>query len=475
MKPSSSAPNPPEQGQPQSSPGATEGKGDMRAVFVTGSTMRHVVVMTLSGSVGLGFMFLVDFLALYWVSRLNDVSLLAAVGFATMVQFLVISISLGMMIAGVALVARSLGAGQGHRARDYATTSLILSTATQTIVASLAWIYRDPFLALTGAEGEVLQTASELLKISLLSLPLIALGVNAGGLLRAAGDAWRSMLVTLIAGIVIMVLDPLLILYSGYGVMGVAYSIVISRIVMAAIGLYWLIVTHRLLARPSLSAIRGMARPYFSIAIPSVGTQMSTPLGQWILTIAIAPFGPEAVAGLAVSMRIGTLVFGGIYGLAGAIGGIIGQNFGAKRLDRVRRAFLDALIFCSLYTLVAWAILGFGAGLIVDSFGLTGDGARVVVIFCQIITGTFFFVGGLFVAASSFNNLGKPLWAMLANWLHDIVLIYPVAVGLGAYFGAAGAVMSLGIANVIAGLGAAWLAYALIQRLLRANPPVLPG
>ena len=85
------------------------------ARFVEGSTMRHVVVMTVSGSAGLSFLFLVDVLALFWIGKLGDIVLVAAMGFAATIQFLVVSIALGMMIAGVALVllARALTVRRG--------------------------------------------------------------------------------------------------------------------------------------------------------------------------------------------------------------------------------------------------------------------------------------------------------------------------------------------------------------------------
>ncbi|MFN7004628.1 MAG: hypothetical protein ACK4NW_14490, partial [Roseinatronobacter sp.] len=73
-------------------PQKTQGK------FVTGSTMRHVVVMTLTGSVGLSFLFLVDFLALWWISQLGNEVLITAIGFAGTIQFFVMSVSVGMMI-----------------------------------------------------------------------------------------------------------------------------------------------------------------------------------------------------------------------------------------------------------------------------------------------------------------------------------------------------------------------------------------
>ncbi len=435
--------------------------------------MRHVVVMTMSGSVGLSFLFLVDVMALFWVSRLDDVVLVAAMGFAATIQFLVVSVALGMMIAGVALVARNIGAGRADDARAFATTTILVSTTIQAILAVLTFIFRRELLALTGAEGQTLEVAAHIVSITVLSLPLIAIGVASAGILRAAGDPWRSMLVTLIPGMLIGVLDPILIVWSGLGVTGAAISLVISRLFMIVIGLTWMIRRHDLMARPSVPDLRRTIRPLMQIAGPSMATQSSTPIGNWLLTLAMAPFGPEAVAGLAVSLRLIMLVFGGIYGLSGAIGGIIGQNFGARRMDRVRRAYLDALIFCAGYTAVAWALMSLLAPHIIAGFGITGAGQGVVLAFCYIFTASFLFNGTLFVAASCFNNLGKPMWATFANWARDLVLIYPLAVLIGAYFGATGVMVAPALANVIAGTSAGLLGLLLINRLLASNPPAL--
>ncbi len=94
--------------------------------FVTGSLMRHVVVMSWSGTLGLGFTFLIGFLALWWVSQLEQEHLIAALGFAGTIQFAVISVAIGMMIGAVALVARSLGQGEKEPARRHSGGALRL-------------------------------------------------------------------------------------------------------------------------------------------------------------------------------------------------------------------------------------------------------------------------------------------------------------------------------------------------------------
>jgi Na+-driven multidrug efflux pump len=78
--------------------------------FVVGSTMRHVLVMTGTGAAGLIAIFIVDLVSLLYISWLNDPSLTAGVGLATVVMFFTVSINVGLMIPIGALVSRALGA-----------------------------------------------------------------------------------------------------------------------------------------------------------------------------------------------------------------------------------------------------------------------------------------------------------------------------------------------------------------------------
>ena len=83
--------------------------------------MRHVFVMSATGTVGLIAIFIVDFLSLLYISWLGDPRLTAGVGLATVVLFLTVSINVGLMIAVGALVSRALGARKPDNARRLAT------------------------------------------------------------------------------------------------------------------------------------------------------------------------------------------------------------------------------------------------------------------------------------------------------------------------------------------------------------------
>jgi putative MATE family efflux protein len=433
--------------------------------FVTGSLMRHVVVMALSGALGLSFTFLVDFLALWWISHAGIETEIAAVGIAGTIQFATMSLSIGMMIGGVAMVSRSIGMGEGDRARRIATTAMVLTVGVQLVVSALIWVFRRQILAASGAEGEVLDLGAHFLAITLPSMSLIAAAILASALLRAIGDAWRSMAVTLSAGAVAMVLDPFLIVWMGWGITGAAISIVIVRVIMTVIGLWFITQNHDLLARPSWRNMRNVARPYFAIALPAIATQMSTPFGNWVLTREISRHGESAIAGWSVIMRLSILAFGGIFALSGAIGGIIGQNYGAGRPDRVAEAFVAALKFCTVYTLVTWVLMATLSGQIATSFHLSAEGEAIVRSFTHYAAGAFILTGALFVANATFNNLSRPLWSTAANWMRDGILMFPMALLLTGWTGAVGVVWANALANILAGSVAAWLAWRYIQGL----------
>ncbi|WP_340109808.1 MATE family efflux transporter [Pikeienuella sp. HZG-20] len=433
--------------------------------FTTGSTMRHVAVMTATGSIGLFFMFLIDFVTLFYVSLLGEDVLTAGVGYAWTVQFFTVSVGIGFSIAALALVSQAIGAGELERARRRATSAMLIAVSLLTVAVLLVIAARREILGLIGAVGDSGGVAAEFLLIALPSLPFIGLSMISSSVLRAEGDARRAMLVTVVAGLAAMVLDPLLIFGLDLGVDGAAYAMVMSRMISSGFGL-WMCARKGLCARPSIADARAFMRPFFGIAAPAVTTQLSTPFGNILLTWWISGHGDSAVAGWAVASRLTVLAFGGIFALSGAIGGIIGQNYGAKLGDRVARTYRDSLIFASGYVASVWILLASLAPLIARAFGVDDAGADVILAFCYVGAGGFMFNGALFVANAAFNNLNRPLFSTAFNWMRDgavtplALLLVPVA------WGAPGVVYAQASAGVLIGTLAVWAGWRLSHNMI---------
>ncbi|HYA75081.1 MAG TPA: MATE family efflux transporter, partial [Roseiarcus sp.] len=338
-------------------------------VFTRGSTMRHVAVMTATGSIGLVAVFAVDFLSLFWVSRLGVQTLKAAVGYASQLQFLAMSVSIGFTIAISANVSRALGAGDRTRARRLAASGLSIAGLASAALATLMYVFRDPLLAtLLHAHGEAATVASRFLAITIPANVPLALGMALSGVLRAAGDARRAMYVTLSGGLLTAVTDPALIFGFGLGVYGAAWATVISRLALLGVGVYGAIAVHDLVGAPRAREAGKDLAPIMAIGMPSIMANLATPVAAVYVTRVWSDFGEAAVAGGAIVDRVIPLAFGVIFALTGSIGPIIGQNFGAERMDRVRRAITDALTLSVGYALIAWACLAVAAPWIVAAF-----------------------------------------------------------------------------------------------------------
>ncbi|WP_299406265.1 MATE family efflux transporter [uncultured Roseobacter sp.] len=443
------------------------------ARFLTGSTMGHVVRMTATGAMGITFVFLVDAANLLWISQLGDPTLVAAIGFAFAVQFFSVSSGVGLMIAATALVSRSIGAGKRDAARAQAGAAIVIATSIQACVATLVVVFRHDLVAFAGASGETAALAARYLGFTMPSLVFMAVGMIASGTLRAEGLGAKAMYVTLLSGTLLMVVDPILILWLGLGLDGAAIGLVSFRIALMGLGLYFAAVQHNLIAWPTLASTRAILRPYMVVALPAIATQMATPAGNYFLTIVMAPFGDDAVAAWAVVSRLTVVAFGGIFALSGAIGGIFGQNFGAGHCDRLRSTYRDALIFCLAYTLVTWALLALATPFVTRAFGLTGQGAEVLYAFTMIGVGGFVFIGALFVSNAAFNNLGKPGRSTLVNWIKDGLLSWPSAAFLATYYGAPGVIYGQAAAGACVGLASALWGWRYVQGLRPVPPEAL--
>ena len=438
--------------------------------FLSGPTMGHVVRMTMTGAMGITFVFIVDAANLFWLSQLGEPMLVAAIGFAFAIQFFSVSAGIGLMIASTALVSRYIGAGDREGARITATSGACMAFCVQAVVAVSIISWRHEILAISGATGETAALAARYLALSMPSITIMAIGMAANGALRAHGDGARSMYVTLTSGCVSMLVDPVVIYGLGLGLDGAAIAVTVSRVVMLVMGLRFAIFTHDLFARPRLGDIPPRIRPYAAIAVPAILTQLATPTGNYLVTNVMARFGDDAVAGWAVVGRLTVVVFGGIFSLSGAIGGIFGQNYGAGLYDRIERTYRDALIFGLIYTLVAWALVWTAAPYVIAGFGLTPAGAEVVHAFATVGVGGFLFASALFVSNAAFNALGKPARSTLVNWLRDGAMTLPLALLLAGWYGASGAIYAQAVASALVGSLAALWGWLYVRSLSAGGP-----
>ncbi|MDD9719074.1 MATE family efflux transporter [Sulfitobacter sp. PR48] len=435
-----------------------------QAKFLTGNLFVHVAVMALTSSIGLMAVFLVDFVDMIFISMLGRSELAAAVGYAGAILFFTASFGIGMGIAAGALVARALGANDPVLARERSTHALLYGLMFGIVFSIVVWSALPWLVNMLGARGETAGQAIHFLQIVVPSVPFLMVGMMGSAILRAHGDARRAMMATIVGGIVNAVLDPILIFGLDLELTGAAIASFVARVAISGMAIWPLIKVYDALVRPHFKGMLRDLAPVIAIAFPTILAQVATPVGQAYITRVMAEYGEDAVAGMAVVARLMPVAFAVVFALSGAVGPIIGQNYGAGNMARVRRGFTAAVIFVALVILSVSAVLFALRAPIADLFNATGVARDLIYLFCGPLSLAFFFPGVLFVANAVFNNLGQPFLSTVTNWGRNAVALIPLVWICAAIGDAPGVLVGQSLAGVVFGVVAWVMALRCIAR-----------
>ncbi len=437
------------------------------ATFTRGSLLRHVSVMSFMSSIGLMAIFAVDLVDMIFIAMLGNPALAAAIGYSGTVLFFTTSIGIGLSIAAGVLVAKAIGAGQSLEAAEYASSVLVIGVLISVLTVLGVFHFMPVLLDALGAGGETRTLAVSYLSIILPSMPLLMAAMVSMAVLRAHGDARLATFATLAGGIVNAVLDPLLIFGAGLGLEGAAIASVLARVTILLMAVYPVIKTYRGLAVPSVGMLKRDIAAVTTIGVPAVLANVATPVGAGLVTREMAKFGTDAVAGMAIIGRLTPVAFAVVFALSGAIGPIIGQNFGAGLHSRVRRAFFTALGFVGAYVVVVAVILYLLRGVIINLFEASGDTLAIVLLFCGPLALAQLFNGWVFVGNATFNNLGHPLYSTCINWGRHTIGTWLPAVICASFWGAGGVLIGQALGGIVFSIVTVWLVVKMMDGQMR--------
>lgn len=436
-----------------------------QAKFLTGNLTQHIITMSLTSAIGFVALFVVDLVDMLFISMLGIDELAAAVGFAGTVLFMTTSISIGMGIAGGALVAKSLGENNSMRATELLTHVLIVGVGFALVFAGVLYANLYQLTGLIGATGQTQELAVSYLKILIPTMPILLIGIVCSAALRSHGAARLSMVVTLIAGVVNAVLDPIFIFVLDMGLDGAAWASVMSRVSVAVTGVWYITRRFGGFAGLSLPALGRDLRVIAAIAIPAMLANVAAPVGGAYVTRAAAEFGESAVAGMAIIGRVTPIAFALIFAMSGSIGPIIGQNFGAGRHDRVRQAFNRSIFLIVIYVFPAVIVLFFLRDFIADMFNAQGVARDLIFLFCGPLSLAWIFNGVIFLGNAAYNNLGHPFYSTWVNWGRNTLGIIPFVYIGAQYWGAEGVLIGQMAGGVFVAIGS----FILAERLMKSS------
>jgi len=396
-----------------------------------GSLSRHLLKTSSFMLVGMVFQTLYVLIDLYWVGRLGT-DAVAAVALSGNLMFVVLAATQMLGVGTTTLVSHAVGRKDHETARLVFNQSLVLSAFIGLLFLAVALMLRTTYADSLSANAGTDTLARDYL---LWFIPALALQfglVAMGAALRGTGNFKPGMVVQSATILINIALAPVLIFGWGTGVALGVGGAAIATLIAVAIGTAWM-TFYFMPANAYLRFSPVQMNPRFrlwgsllKIGLPAGAEFALLTVYLIIVYVVSRPFGASAQAGFGIGLRVVQACFMPVVALGFAVAPVAGQNFGARRADRVRQTFYVAAGMASAaMTLVFLASQLFPAA-VVDVFT---DEAAVVAVgeeYLRVVSWSFVASGIIFVASSMFQAMGNTLPSLVSSFARILLVSIPV-------------------------------------------------
>ncbi len=348
---------------------------------LTKNPIGHLFIkIAIPSSVGTIFMTLYNVVDTYFAGKISAEAL-AALAQTFPVYFIIIAIGVGLSIGTTSLIANSLGEKDIKKSSYYLAQSITLAIIASLIV-SIIGIYLGPSIIITMNDSlATMKLSMDYLNIIFLGSIFIFIQMAVNSSLSAQGDTKTNRNVLIVSFFLNIILNPLFIFgYSFIPAMGIK-GIALSTIVSQALGMIYIIYKAFKTDLREYLYIQCF-KPKFLILIEllkqgipaSVGMMMIS-VGVFIILFFIAQYGDLALGGYGTAIRYEQIYLLPVLGLNTAVLAMVGQNFGANKIDRIDEIYNKALIFGCSFMFISGFVIYFTAEAAVSVFT---DNAEVI-------------------------------------------------------------------------------------------------
>ena len=354
----------------------------------------------------------------------------ATVANPIMIVFMAISMLIGN--GGNALAALRLGEGRRVDAEISLGNTVLLSVVVSAI---------DILLTLSSATDDVRPYARAFLQIICFGFIFQCIGMGVNNFIRTAGAPNRALVTMLIGLVVSTALNYLFVLRLGWGVEGSALATIIGQAASCAAVLWYFVFTRNV---PLKLHFRYMA-PHLrvigtilSLGFASFAVQAGMAVVNFVINHllvqygALSPIGADdALASIGVVQRVAMFTVLPLVGVAVAIQPLLGFNYGAKLIDRVRKTLWYGIAGATVLGALMWLVVHLFPEFIVGAFGITHDGLVDFTVFALKVQLLMLpFVGFQIVGSNYFQATGQPAKSIVLSLTRQILFLVPLLFAL---------------------------------------------
>ena len=294
----------------------------------------------------------------YFVSQINTEAS-AAVGIVFPIMTIIQALGFTLGMGAGSLISRKLGEKDNNAANQTASVAFFTSFIVGLFITVLGNVFSTSFMKIVGASESVLPYARSYGKYIFYGAPFMCASFVLNNILRSEGKAFFSMIALTTGGILNIILDPIFIFLLKMGISGAAIATLISQTISFFILLSWFL-RRKAICLISLRLISNQITTLKNVVItglPSLSRQGLASVATILLNRACASYGDGAVAAMAIVTKIVMFIASIMIGIGQGFTPVAGYNYGAKRYDRVKKAYWFT-VFSSMTILGVFAFFG---------------------------------------------------------------------------------------------------------------------
>tara|TARA_A100001011_G_scaffold244834_1_gene252851 strand:- start:79 stop:1452 length:1374 start_codon:yes stop_codon:yes gene_type:complete len=321
--------------------------------------LKQIAIPSMTGSL---FQTLFNLVDTFYAGKISP-DALAALAKAFPLYFIIISAGIGIVAGCNSLIANSLGANNKVAASIYSYNSLIYAFFLSIFIMLIGIFFSYDLLKLMGSTKESISLSKEYTDIIFLGTIVFLILTSFNAVLYAQGDTKTYRNVLIVGVFLNIVLNPIFIFglffIPAFGIAGLAISTVLIQL-GACIYLYYKVNQTELKIVPKFSNFfirKNFFINIFNQSMPITMALFLVATGSYLLLSFINIFGDDAVAGYGAAIRFEHLFSLPVIGLNTAVISIAGQNFGARRYDRVKEVYFKSILIGVMIMCIAGVLI----------------------------------------------------------------------------------------------------------------------
>lgn len=431
-----------------------------------GSPVRLLIMFSIPMLIGNIFQQLYNVVDSIIVGRLVGADALAAIGATGSVSFLFFALCNGIGAGGGVITSQSFGSGDTSQVKSCIANTGYIMIVFPMVVGSIAYVGAGALLRLLETPENIMHDALLYLQLMCVGLLFVSVYNYVSSMLRALGDSKTPLYFLIFSCVLNTVLDILFVGYFHLNVLGAAVATLISQFVSGALCLLYAIKFNEYfqLTKEDMKINPDIIQKTIKLGVPFSLQFSLIAISCMALQRVVNAFGAVAVAAFTATSRIEQVIHQPYQTISAALSTYTGQNYGAKKNDRLVQGYRKSMWMMAIFTLAMIPIIQlFGeqiTSIFVKEPAVVEMGAKAM----RITSWFYIFLGVIYIVRGFLNGIGDALFALI-NGLVEVIGRFTVPILLTgvATIGLWGIWWSVGIVWFFSGL-TAWLRYLQMKK-----------